>query len=110
MLRTQSCGVMATKMHKIHENSAAQVFVFLVHFRGYNPNDDTSYFAITNWSGGSFSIEWPAFPGRVYQVLRADSLTNDFIPFGDPINYPQNSYTESSLGESGFYKVEVQLQ
>lgn len=77
---------------------------------GTNPNDDTSYFAITNWSVGSFTIEWPAFSGRVYRVFRADSLTNTFNQIGPVILYPTNSYTESSLGESGFYKVEVQLQ
>jgi hypothetical protein len=77
---------------------------------GTDPDDDTSYFAVTNWTTGSFTIEWPAFPNRVYRVYRADSLTNTFNPVGPVIHYPQNSYTESSLGESGFYKVEVQLK
>jgi hypothetical protein len=77
---------------------------------GTDPTDSDSFFAITNWSAGSFVIEWPAFSNRQYRVYRADSLTNIFNPVGSVILYPTNSYTEPSLGESGFYKVEVQLQ
>ena len=79
---------------------------------GTDPNDDTSYFAITNWSAGSFTIEWPAFTNRQYRVLRADSPTNTFNQVGGVINYPNNSYTDNanSAEDSGFYKVEVQLK
>ncbi len=86
------------------------MFDFQEAIAGTNPNDKHSFFSITNWSGGSFFIEWPAFSNRQYQVYRAESLTNSFNPVGAVIYYPQNSFTDSVLNASGFYKVEVQLQ
>jgi len=77
---------------------------------GTDPTDPASFFAITNWSTGSFIIEWPAFSNRQYQVYRADSMTNTFLPVGGLIYYPQNSYTDSASQASGFFRVEVQLQ
>ena len=79
---------------------------------GTDPTDSDSFFAITNWSGGSFTVEWPAFSNREYRVYRADSLTNSFNPIGPVILYPQNSYTDTAHAAEadGFYKVEVQLQ
>ena len=77
---------------------------------GTDPADSASFFAITNWSTGSLVIEWPAYSNRQYRVYRAESLTNTFNQVGDPIYFPQNSYTDLVLNASGFYKVDVQLQ
>lgn len=77
---------------------------------GTNPTNPASYFAVTNWSAGSFIIEWPAFSNREYRVYHTESLTNGFQQVGAVIYYPQNSYTDSASRVSGFYKVEVQLQ
>jgi hypothetical protein len=79
---------------------------------GTDPTNSDSFFAITNWSPGSFVVEWPAFSNRQYRVYRADSMTNLFNPISPVILYPQNSYTDTahSAEDSGFYKVEVQVQ
>jgi len=80
---------------------------------GTDPTDETSFFAITNWSAGSFVVEWwPSVAGREYKVLWAESLTNSFQQIGPMIDPPQNSYTDTahSAESSGFYKVEVQLK
>ncbi len=77
---------------------------------GTNPSNPASHFAITNWSTGSFVIEWPAFSNREYRVYRSYDLTNGFEQIGPVIHYPTNSYTDTDSGTNGFYKVEVQLQ
>jgi len=79
---------------------------------GTDPTDPASFFAITNWSNGSFMIDWPAYSNRQYQVYWTDSLDTPFSTLGPPMLYPQNSYTDTthSAEAAGFYQVEVQLQ
>jgi hypothetical protein len=79
---------------------------------GTDPTNSASYFAVTNWSAGSFILEWPSIAGREYQVFWTDNLTNAFQPLPPVIDYPQNSYTDTthSAEDAGFYKVEVQLK
>jgi hypothetical protein len=78
---------------------------------GTDPTNSSSYFAITNYSAGSFILEWPATDGREYRVYWAESLTNSFSQQGDPIYAPVNSYTDTTHAaeEAGFYKVDVRL-
>ena len=79
---------------------------------GTDPNDPSSIFKLScHWQEGGFTIEWPAFPGRKYQVYRADRPASTFDPVGPVLYFPQNSYTDSATpGPSSFYRVGVQEQ
>jgi hypothetical protein len=80
---------------------------------GMNPTNPASYFAITNhYPSSSFVLEWTSVTGRWYDVWWSASLTNAFLPLGDFIEHPQNSYTDTlhNAESKGFYKVKVQLK
>lgn len=79
---------------------------------GTDPTNPASFFGVTNYSTGSFIVEWPSVEGREYRVLWAQSLSNGFQQIGPVMEHPQNSYTDTlhSADSSGFYKVEVQLK
>ncbi len=79
---------------------------------GTDPTNAASFFAVTNWSTGSFVVGWPSVAAREYKVLWAESLTNSFLQLGPMVDHPQNSYTDTlhNAEASGFYKVEVRLK
>jgi hypothetical protein len=79
---------------------------------GTDPTNSAAFFAITNWSPSSFIMEWPSVSNREYRVFWTDNLTNAFNQHGLVIDYPQDSYTDTthSAENAGFYKVEVRLK
>ncbi|MEE9368366.1 MAG: hypothetical protein V3V05_05830 [Pontiella sp.] len=56
----------------------------------------------------AYLIEWESVPGRQYNVYWASSLGEGFELVAEGLRYPQNSYSDPS-GQSGFYRIEVQL-
>jgi len=82
---------------------------------GTNPTNDASYFvtagSVIETNGVNyFVVEWNSIPDRIYRVLWSPDLMVDFRPLADGIEYPQNSYTNRFLMDTGFYKVDVRLK
>lgn len=79
---------------------------------GTDPTNPASFFAITNWSVGSFMVGWGSVSNREYTVHWTDSLTNAFQPLFPTVEYPANSFTDlvHTTESAGFYKVKVRLK
>lgn len=79
---------------------------------GTDPTNPASFFAITNWSAGSFGVGWPSVSNREYTVHWTDSLTNAFQPLLPTVGYPANSFTDTlhAAQDAGYYRVKVQLK
>lgn len=79
---------------------------------GTDPTNSESFFAITNWSGGSFVVEWPSVAGREYTVFWTTNLPSGFVPLAPAVEFPRSSYTDTthSAESAGFYKVQVELK
>ena len=82
---------------------------------GMDPTDAACCFAIYDASiptNGQFVVYWDSVSGRVYSVQWSAALTNDFTSMATNLVYPQGSYTDTvhHAEESGFYKVEVEME
>jgi len=82
---------------------------------GTDPTNAASFFQVATdaVNAGNPSqhvvINWKALNGRVYNVLWARSLEEDFQPLEIGIQYPQNNYTDTvhAAESTGFYRVVV---
>jgi hypothetical protein len=78
------------------------------------PIDILSYPQIDNAyaSPGGYVIEWVSVSGRVYGVLWTDSLLDPFTSITNGLPYPIGSFTDTvhSAGDTGFYKLEFNLE
>lgn len=89
----------------------SNVYEFIV---GSDPHLMSRPFTINgveNVEEGTLALTWTGVPGRTYQVMRADSLSDPFLPYGDPIVPSENGTLTVKLptadAGSGFYKIEV---
>lgn len=74
---------------------------------GSNPADIASTFVASVSGGGS--VSWNSQYGRSYSILWSESLTTPFTLIAEGIEFPQNSYTNTSE-TAGFFKVQVELK
>ncbi len=96
-----------------HAHGDSDIFSNLEEFiAGTDPSDSASYFVATNTAGSNFIVEWTSVAGRQYEVFWTDHLTNAFQALLPVVDYPQNSYTDTTHAAEteGFYKVKVQLK
>jgi hypothetical protein len=82
---------------------------------GSDPGNSNTYFHVQNvqHEASGFVISWePCVTGRWYEVLWISELTDSPLSLAGSIEYPQNSYTDTthSAEDSGFYKVRVELK
>jgi hypothetical protein len=75
---------------------------------GLNPNDpQSSLRSSVALSGKVFG--WNAVSGRVYSVYWTTNLLDGFQCLGTNIPWTRGSFTNSTTGPQGFYKIDVQL-
>lgn len=77
---------------------------------GTDPTNSSSCFKI-EISGipGNYILDWSSVSGRVYNVLWTTDLTNSFQSLESGMDYPRNSYTDTTHAaqSTGFYCVDV---
>ncbi len=88
---------------------------FAEYIAGTDPTNSSSFFHITNTtlSASGFVIEWsPSVSNREYVVLWTNALANGLTSLVTGIDFPQNSYTDTTYNvkKVGFYRVNVQLK
>ena len=78
---------------------------------GLNPNDPQSRFMITNFRtmADGKSFDWNTISGRIYSVYWTSNLLNAFQPLETNIPWTRCSFTNSTTGPQGFYKINVQM-
>ncbi|VGO14076.1 hypothetical protein PDESU_02633 [Pontiella desulfatans] len=77
---------------------------------GSDPTNGTSFFAASaaqDLSG--FVVSWNAVSNREYGVWQTGTLTNSFTSLASGIEFPQNSYTDTThyAEAAGFYRVRL---
>jgi hypothetical protein len=85
--------------------------VLQAYIAGLNPNDPQSRFQISNFrsrtTGNAF--EWNAVSGRVYSVYWTTNLLSGFHCLESTIPWTRASFTNTTEGPCGFYKIDVSL-
>lgn len=86
---------------------------------GTDPTDRASRFRVRDMlhgeaagqpAAGELVLRWASLEGRVYDVLRAETLAGPYVPVasGVPATPPTNSHTVQTAGRTaGFYKIVV---
>ena len=84
---------------------------------GTDPTNGASFFTVGQTLaevGGTncFVVEWISIPDRLYSVQWSTNLVAGFQPLETSIEFPQNSYTDTTHNaeSASFYKIKVQLK
>ncbi|MBT3397133.1 MAG: hypothetical protein HN423_08140, partial [Alphaproteobacteria bacterium] len=82
---------------------------------GTDPTNGASFFHITNAVpiAAGFVVEWdPSVGDREYSIFWTNELTGVFQSLETGIEFPQNSYTDTTHAAegAGFYQIDVQLK
>jgi len=81
---------------------------------GTDPTTNASKFSVGSIglteNGQNIRIAWTSLPGRLYDLLWAATMQDEFLPLGSDLPYTNNVYLDSIAPASGFYRLKVRLQ
>jgi hypothetical protein len=81
---------------------------------GSDPTNKLSSFVISkvvpNLSGKGVALHWTTLLGRSYDVYWSSNALGPFLPVATDLSNTDGTYTDASLGKSGFYLLNAKLR